>query len=241
MNEFCTKCGTKIVLDSEFCPKCGTKKFSQSPSFQNTTNTPHTRSPFWYLLPIFFGIIGGIIAYVILKDSDQQKAKRSLVLGIILTVPMFAWMTFLEMSGNPNPFYVVASGNMTPALEVYDVIFASGNEPFEEIDIGDIIVFDRPSDHNRVIVSRVVSVIDDNPKTIRTQGDANNASIPGTDFPITEEEYIGKVTYVLPQLGYVTQLLKPPVNYIIIISVLAVLFAVLGLKHNNYKKQNLKE
>ena len=44
----------------------------------------------------------------------------------------------------------------------------------------------------RVIVHRVVSILDDNPKTIRTQGDANPGSIPGTDFPITEEEYIRK-------------------------------------------------
>ena len=55
--------------------------------------------------------------------------------------------------------------------------------------------------------------MNDEPKTIRTKGDANPASIPGTDFPITEEEYIGKVAYTLPQVGYVTQLLKPPINY----------------------------
>ena len=73
--------------------------------------------------------------------------------------------------------------------------------PFEDIEVGDIIVFDRPSDHNRVIVHRVASILDDDPKTIRTKGDANPGSIPGTDFPITEEEYLGKVacSYTLPQ------------------------------------------
>ena len=30
---------------------------------------------------------------------------------------------------------------------------------FEEIEIGDIMVFDRPSDHNRVIVHRVVEIL----------------------------------------------------------------------------------
>ena len=239
MSNFCTKCGTEILLDSNFCTKCGTEKFNQSPSLKNTANTPHTRSPFWYLLPIFFGIIGGIIAYVILKNSDQQKAKRALVLGILISIPSFAGMSLIGISGTENPFYVVASGSMNPALEVYDVIVIDGNVSFKEIDIGDIIVFDRPSDHNRVIVQRVVSVIDDNPKTVRTQGDANPASIPGTDFPITEDEYIGKVSSVLPQVGYVTQLLKPPVNYIIIVGGLVALLAVLSLKHNNSKKQNI--
>ena len=86
-------------------------------------------------------------------------------------------------------------------------------------------MFNRPSDHNRVIVHRVVSVISEDPKTLMTMGDANSASIQGTDFPITEEEYIGKVQYILPQVGYITQLLKPPVNFIIIGIVFAIMIA----------------
>jgi signal peptidase len=125
---------------------------------------------------------------------------------------------------------------MIPVLEVYDVLIVQGHDPFEEVEIGDIIVFNRPSDHNRVIVHRVVSIIDENPKTIRTQGDANPASIPGTDFPISEEEYIGKVVYTLPQVGYITQLLKPPTNYIII----AIVIGVMIIKQMMGKKKNEK-
>ena len=138
--------------------------------------------------------------------------------------------------GTENPFYVVASGSMIPVLKVYDVLIVSGHEPFEEIEIGDIIVFDRPSDHNRVIVHRVVSIISDDPKTIRTQGDANSGSIPGTDYPISEEEYIGKVAYTLPQVGYVTQLLKPPINYVIIAVVIGIMVAKQVLKKKNEKE-----
>ena len=143
---------------------------------------------------------------------------------LIVVIGVLAiWIGLQVVFGTENPFYVVASGSMIPVLEVYDVLIVQGHDPFEEVEIGDIIVFNRPSDHNRVIVHRVVSIIDENPKTIRTQGDANNASIPGTDFPITEEEYIGKVEYTLPQVGYVTQLLKPPTNYIIIVIVVGVM------------------
>ena len=142
---------------------------------------------------------------------------------IVVVGVLIIWLGLQIAFGTQNPFYVVASGSMIPVLEVYDVIIIQGHVPFEEVEIGNIIVFNRPSDHDRVIVHRVVSIIDDNPKTIRTQGDANNASIPGTDFPITEEEYIGKVEYTLPQVGYVTQLLKPPTNYIIIVIVVGVM------------------
>lgn len=43
------------------------------------------RSSLWFLLPIFFNVIGGVIAYFIIKDDDPQKAKNCLLLGIILT------------------------------------------------------------------------------------------------------------------------------------------------------------
>ena len=169
-------------------------------------------------------------------------ARRSIPKGVIKDIiivgvgVLIIWIGLQVAFGTQNPFYVVASGSMIPVLQVYDVLVVQGHEPFEDIEVGDIIVFDRPSDHNRVIVHRVVSIIDDNPKTIRTQGDANPGSIPGTDFPITEEEYIGKVAYTLPQVGYITQLLKPPINYVIIAIVVGIMIVKQFTKKKNEKE-----
>ena len=44
------------------------------------------RSRAWYLVPIFFGLIGGIIAYFAIRTDDPEKAKKCLWVGIILTV-----------------------------------------------------------------------------------------------------------------------------------------------------------
>ena len=44
------------------------------------------RSGLWYLLPIIFGIIGGVIAYFVIKHDDPIKAKNCLKLGIILLI-----------------------------------------------------------------------------------------------------------------------------------------------------------
>ena len=150
------------------------------------------------------------------------------------------WVGLQVAFGTQNPFYVVASGSMVPVLQVYDVLIVQGHEPFEDIQVGDIIVFNRPSGHDRVIVHRVAAIIDDEPKTIRTKGDANPASIPGTDFPITKEEYIGKVAYTIPQIGYVTQLLKPPMNYIIIVIVIGVMVVKQMSKKKNEKELSLQ-
>ena len=151
------------------------------------------------------------------------------------------WIGLQVVFGTENPFYVVASGSMIPKLQVYDVLIVQGHVQFEDVQIGDIIVFDRPSGQDRVIVHRVVSITDDDPKTLRTKGDNNVASIPGTDFPITEKEYIGKVEYVVPQIGYVTQVLKPPTNYILIVLVIGVMIVKEIIKRKNVKELSLTD
>jgi signal peptidase len=174
-------------------------------------------------------------------------AKKSIPKGVIKDIIIVGvgvlaiWIGLQVVFGTQNPFYVVASGSMIPVLQVYDVLIVQGHEPFEDIAVGDIIVFNRPSDHNRIIVHRVASILDNDPKTIRTKGDANPASIPGTDFPITEKEYIGKVAYVLPQVGYVTQLLKPPVNYVIIAIVIGVMVVKQMAKKKNEKELSFSD
>jgi signal peptidase len=147
------------------------------------------------------------------------------------------WIALQAYFGAVNPFYVVSSGSMYPQLAMYDIIVITGHTPFEDVKVGDIIVFDRPKDHDKVIVHRVVAVVDDDPKTLRTKGDNNQASIPGTDFPITEQEYVGTVVHVIPQVGYITKILQPPINYIII----AVIIGIMIIREiaKKYNKKDL--
>ena len=56
------------------------------------------RSNWWYLLPIFLGIIGAIIAYFALRHDDRQKAKKCLYLGLILgAIGIFFQILFAEI------------------------------------------------------------------------------------------------------------------------------------------------
>jgi len=162
---------------------------------------------------------------------------KSIVKDIIIVAVCVAvlWIGLTAYFGAQNPFYVVSSGSMYPELAMHDIIVISGHMLFEDVKIGDIIVFDRPKDHDRVIVHRVVAVVDDDPKTLRTKGDNNQRSIVGTDYPITEKEYIGTVVHVIPQVGFITQILQPPINYIII----AVIIGVMVIRQI-YKKDKKK-
>lgn len=42
------------------------------------------RSAWWFLLPIFFTIFGGLIAYFAIRSDDAKRAKDCLLLGAIL-------------------------------------------------------------------------------------------------------------------------------------------------------------
>ncbi len=44
------------------------------------------KSNLWFLLPIFMGLIGGVIAYFVLRRDDPKKGKNCLYLGIVLAI-----------------------------------------------------------------------------------------------------------------------------------------------------------
>jgi len=46
-------------------------------------------SALWYLVPFLFGILGGIVAYIAVKDKDEDMASGLLIFGIIWTVVAF--------------------------------------------------------------------------------------------------------------------------------------------------------
>ncbi len=41
------------------------------------------RSRMWYLVPIFLGILGGVISWFALRNSDRALAKNCLIVGVI--------------------------------------------------------------------------------------------------------------------------------------------------------------
>ena len=47
---------------------------------------PKSRNSTWYLLPIFVGMIGGIIGYLIIRKDDPCKAKNCIYIGIVMMV-----------------------------------------------------------------------------------------------------------------------------------------------------------
>jgi len=68
------------------------------------------KSSFWFLLPIFFNVIGGTIAYFVIKEDDPKKAKNCLYLGIILAaIPIILILIPIMVGITLLPHFPVAS------------------------------------------------------------------------------------------------------------------------------------
>jgi hypothetical protein len=43
-------------------------------------------TPLLWLVPIFMGLLGGILMYIAVKDEDQGKANSAILVGIVSTI-----------------------------------------------------------------------------------------------------------------------------------------------------------
>jgi len=69
------------------------------------------RSAAWYLLPIFVGVIGGIIGYFAVRHDDPTLAKRLLYVGIGISAAGIIISVVAALSGlyNAEEFYTMPS------------------------------------------------------------------------------------------------------------------------------------
>jgi RNA polymerase subunit RPABC4/transcription elongation factor Spt4 len=88
--EVCPHCKRVIDPNSKICPYCGGNP-SRPPRSVTYATSELADNPSWawYLAPLLFGIIGGLIGYVGVKDKDKDMATNLLVFGIIWSIFLF--------------------------------------------------------------------------------------------------------------------------------------------------------
>ncbi len=98
--------------------------------------------------------------------------------------------------------YVARSGSMEPYFYPDDMLLVSNSTSFNYLSMGDVIVFKKPADISVSIIARIIDIQIDSvgQRIITTKGDNNLSPIPGTDFPIKKDNYIGKVTSVITRV-----------------------------------------
>jgi signal peptidase len=102
--------------------------------------------------------------------------------------------------GYANPFFRAGGESMLPTINS-DSTIVEKNElagaTFDSLRVGDIISFLSPED-NDLIEHRIVYIKNDQNgnKIVMTKGDGNAAPIMGMDYPVREDNYIGKLAFI---------------------------------------------
>lgn len=131
-----------------------------------------------------------------------------LIVALIGIVAPFAVYSMPGLVGADQSF-VVLSGSMEPAISPGDVVVVA-DAPASRIGEGDVITFARPG-VDTPTTHRVVEVSESEVGEVyTTKGDANED--PDAQ-PIQESQVVGKVTFVLPFVGYVIQFVNTQVGF----------------------------
>jgi signal peptidase I len=150
-------------------------------------------------------------------------------------VGVFAfWFGLKTFFQTEYPLLAVASGSMTPTLNIGDLIVVQGISDASKVEAapkpkGDIIVFRKPGATSELIVHRAISKVENNGVWyFQTQGDRNPSSDKwvGQDtwnYMISENLLVGKVVGKVPWLGHIPLFMRTSTGILIIIFLIAIL------------------
>ncbi|MEM3708318.1 MAG: signal peptidase I [Nitrososphaerales archaeon] len=158
---------------------------------------------------------------------------------IILAIMSIVWLLPRIALGTYTPFFSVSSESMAPTLNVGDYIVVKA-EPFDNLNVGDIIVFYSPWKSNDIIVHRIYDIrIYDGEKVLITKGDNNYTNPEPDPWYVKKEHYIGKYTgFKIPYLGYLALFFPYPVNYLLIVFIIVMIFIMELSYRKNEKEDN---
>ncbi len=166
------------------------------------------------------------------SNSTNWKNKKSrlrhlhyLVYLIPVALIIVGYFAISFATNEASPFTIVTGVSMQPTILAGSIAMIS-RVPFDQLKVGDIIVFTPPlasssggcdsspgpsltqesSGAPCFVIHRIVDILDTGGQIqIKTKGDNNPGSIPGIDFWITQQLYVGMVILQLPVAGYITQ------------------------------------
>jgi len=78
----CYFCGKELPQGTNYCSSCDHETITDDPFKKKPTKK---RPYLWYILPLLLGIVGGVIAYFILKNEPKER-KYCLIIGGVVNV-----------------------------------------------------------------------------------------------------------------------------------------------------------
>lgn len=116
-----------------------------------------------------------------------------LLFAVLIIMAVFGWK-----------LYFIESGSMEPLMYRDDAVIVSNRVSYTDLQVGDIIVYDRPD--GLCVIHRIIDKTDNG---LILKGDANN----GPDgWPVTPVMYRGKMIIKISKIGAVLRALKRPLS-----------------------------
>ncbi len=156
-----------------------------------------------------------------IRRKRRTLTRDALIIAVLIISVLLTYVGLRFFLATDSPFLVIASGSMTPALEVGDLVIVQGIQP-QEIKINDIIAFDPPKEGIGRTVHRVIEIqpLPNGTLTFQTKGDANDIE---DQYTLNAENIHGKAIIKIPYIGHLA--LNPAIPVIIItIIIIIVIF-----------------
>ncbi len=129
--------------------------------------------------------------------SFAQKNKSLISVFSVLIILLLIYVA------GPIRLCFVPSGSMEPNVPTWSLCFINQWTPYEDIEVGDIVVYTRKSDGLRIIHR----VIENTGNALVTKGDANRID----DGPsVTPDNLYGKYLFHIPGIGKPLAKMKTP-------------------------------
>lgn len=147
---------------------------------------------------------------------DRKKFSKigyGVLIAILILIGGLLLISTLPISGNYE-IKIVLSGSMEPSIKVGSIVIIKPTDTYE---IGDVITFGKDDRNNIPTTHRITEmrVIEGQSRFI-TKGDAND----DTDFKeVAYNEIIGKVLLDVPYLGFLLDMAKKPIGFVILIGI----------------------
>ena len=161
------------------------------------------------------------------------QALRSLLI-ILIAIPLCGSLYIAaakHLFGQKNPTFfgftasIVLTGSMSGAIESNDVVVTRQQDSYA---VGDIITF---SAEGTSVTHRIAAA---DGEGYRTKGDANNAA---DQWPVAQEDVVGKVIFVIPKVGALLTFLRTPLGILCFLGLIVLIAELPGLISSRHTKK----
>ena len=144
-----------------------------------------------------------------MKKVIKKHRTICIVAGVCVVILLSVWLSGLRLC-------VIQSGSMEPTIPTYSVCLVTTQVDYDDLSVGDIVVYTRHSDGQQ-IVHRIVDITD---AGAITRGDANQTD---DGVSVTPDNLYARYIAHIPCGGRVINAIRTPTGYAMIVGIVAVL------------------